>query len=314
MSIKPLTLALTSSYLLSTALVSAAQILSESFDTATYTAGDDIVGQNAWTGDAGYVADNVTVNATGLTHANVLGATDGSLNGTVSFSSGGQGWAIGPTVGTDSALGNSTQYWFSALMSLVGNGDSAESVVVNLSFDSASTGGFVFGLTSSGAGGSGSSDGYGFVAGAQATNSGNLNYISGDGFIGDPFTYVGGDTILVVGRMTVVDANASGAVEDGKEILDYWINPTNTTDAASIAATAEATMQQQDFSLLNGLWGSVRAGAVMSGSGVGESYVDEIRVGTSVADLGLATIPEPSSYALLLGLVAMAGVCVRRRA
>jgi len=296
-------------------LASAAPIVSESFDTPPYTAGSDLDGQNGWNGGTGYVADAVKVNATGLTHANVLGASGGSINGLAVFGdNGGQGRLLGSTVGTDSNLGESTQIWFSALFSLVGNvGASDEGNFVSIGFAAGSADGMRFGLISQGDGGAGVSAGYSFMSGIQAGNPGGAGYVTADGYVGDPFVYVGGETILVVGRMTVQDATASGATPAGQEIFDFWINPTDTTSSTSIANTAAAIMHRDDYSVLNGNWGAVTVGTEMVGSGIDGSYQDEIRVGTSLSDLGLATIPEPTTAGILLGGLALAATLVRRR-
>ena len=44
----------------------------------------------------------------------------------------------------------------------------------------------------------------------------------------------------------------------------------------------------------------------------GPAY-DEIRIGTAAADLGISLVPEPSTFAMLAGLSALASVMIRRR-
>ncbi|WPJ96885.1 PEP-CTERM sorting domain-containing protein [Coraliomargarita algicola] len=309
---KATTLALTATYLLTTAYVSGALIYSESFDTPPYSAGDDLDGQQGWSGVSGYIDNNIVVDATGLSHSAVSNASGGSIRGINDpvFTDGDEGILTHTSVGVDSNLGTGTQYWFSALLSLTGNGNSAERNVVTLNFDSGSSSNIAFGLESSGAGGVGTSDGYSFVYGTKSNFNSNM---SGAGYVGTQ--YVGGSTVLVVGRMTVVDELASSGTENGKEILDFWINPSNFSTVETMISSAQGTLQSQEHSIIYGDWGQVTVGLEFNGSG-GENteYLqDEIRVGTSLADLGLTTIPEPSSAALLMGLVAIAGLCVRRR-
>jgi hypothetical protein len=185
---------------------------------------------------------------------------------------------------------------------------------VNMVFDKAdSSRGVVFGLISEGAGGTGTSAGYSFMFGGQSSNSGASDYISATGYTESPYEYFGGTTVLVVGRMTVQDANASASTSAGKEVFDFWLNPHDTTSAATISSTAEATMHREDLSVIFGNWGDITIGAQMSGSGISGSRQDEIRVGTSLSDLNLTSIPEVNAYSLIFGCVTLFGACAYRR-
>jgi hypothetical protein len=298
---------------------SAALLVNEHFDSSTYTYGNDLAGQNGWTGATGYVANNVKVSSTGLTNANVLGATGGSMTGLTTYVnsslSAQGGTVVGPTVGTASNLGTSTQYWFCALMSLTGDGGANQSYETNfikMSFDkNDSAVGFTFGLISQGAGGVGTSSGYSFMFGSQYTSSLSTGSVSSAGFTGSQ--YVGGTTVLIVGRMTVQDANASAGTDAGKEVFDFWLNPTDTTSEATMSSTAQGTMHRSDISVLFGAWGDITLGAQMAGGGISGSMQDEIRVGTSLSDLNLTSIPEVNAYSLIFGCVTLFGACVYRR-
>lgn len=299
-------------YLISTPVASAELLVSYSFDIPPYAPSSDLAGQQGWAAGSGYSAGNTTVNATGLTHAGLLGASGGSLVG-LNTTFGGQsntGQVISPTTGSNSALGSSVQYWFCALISLTGNGgSSADGNFVNMDFKSGDTnGGFVFGLLASD-GESGLE--YDFMFGAQATNTGAGGYISNDGFTGTQ--YVGGTTALVVGRMTVNNANASSSTTEGKETFDFWLNPTDATSEATLTSTAQGTLHSQTISVLFGDWGDVTVSTQLIGSVLSDSYQDEIRVATSLSDLNLATVPEPTTTALMFGFATLLGAYYWRR-
>lgn len=290
--------------------------MSESFDLSSpyYTAGDDLNGQGDWAGDANYDAGNIVVNATGLTHSSVLGASGGSIAGLNNgeHAAGSEGMLVGSTYGTASNLGTSTQYWFSALVSLTGNGGSSEGNFVQLNLDSTSSSTIVFGLKSEGTGETaGTPASYSMMFG-NVSEGGNVNTIlaSAAGFTGDQ--YVGGTTALIVGRMTVQDEDASASTAAGKEIFDLWLNPTDATSAATMTSSAQGTMHREDVNAIYGDWGDVTVGVEMTGSSVlSGSLVDEIRVGTALSDLNL--IPEPSTSGLFFGALALVAAFVRRR-
>lgn len=285
---------------------SAVPIVSYSFDTPPYVVGSDLVGQQGWTGDPGYVAGNVTVSSTGLTNAGMLGASGGSITGVSDFAAGKEASTIGPTVGTDTETG-AGERWFAALLTLTGNGGSPESNFVNLSFDSSSTSGFVFGLYSGGAGGAGTSSGYSFQFGGQSTNAGSSNFASAAGFTGSQ--YVGGTTALVVGRMTVT--STAGATN---ETFDFWLNPTDATSVATLTSTAQGTMTRNDYSAVVGNWGAFRAGSQMGGSNGLGFMQDEIRAGLALSDLNLVTVPEPKlGWLIGIGILTLSFVHRRRR-
>ncbi len=106
-------------------------------------------------------------------------------------------------------------------------------------------------------------------------------------------------TVFIVGSYTFVTGT-------GNDTSSLWINPSSSTfggSAPSASLTAVGGTDQADISQF------LLRGAAGSPSGL----FDELRVGTSWADVTPAAIPEPSTYAAILGGVALLGVAARRR-
>lgn len=116
-----------------------------------------------------------------------------------------------------------------------------------------------------------------------------------------PTVYALGQTVFIVGSYTF---NA-GVGDDSSSL---WINPSAATfgDDAIPSATVTVT-GGTDMSALTQF---LIRGASGSPSGV----LDELRVGTTWSEVtAAAAIPEPSTYAAILGALALAGVVLRRR-
>jgi len=84
------------------------------------------------------------------------------------------------------------------------------------------------------------------------------------------------------------------------DTMSVWLNPTAATDTASISTTTQA-----NFVLNQPVLRSVNAN--------GNLVFDEIRFGTTFADVVPMAIPEPSAFAALAGLGALGLAAVRRR-
>jgi len=129
-------------------------------------------------------------------------------------------------------------------------------------------------------------------------------------------TTVAPGTYLLVARF-----NDIGTEDD---TVDLWLNPLLGASgelAAPDLTFNQATPAGTNKSFLvttNGAWsvsGIVIDAGGFSQDGVGSVGVDEIRFGTSFADVTpISAVPEPMSVALLLiGFTAVAGWRVRRR-
>lgn len=100
-------------------------------------------------------------------------------------------------------------------------------------------------------------------------------------------------------RITI-DTNA-GAVESGT----FWINPTLTSGMGlgDLGAGFSAIFNNTGLDSI--------AAIGLYTTGTNAAVFDEIRLGTTLADV--VPVPEPSTYALLLGITSLAFVVYRRR-
>lgn len=102
---------------------------------------------------------------------------------------------------------------------------------------------------------------------------------------------------LFVGRVTNVNSGL------GNSVITVWINPTNLLDiGAGATVSAELTGRTvASITQFNFLKGTTTTG-----------YFDEFRVGNSSESVMPTVIPEPSTYALVLGL-ALGALLLRRQ-
>jgi hypothetical protein len=116
----------------------------------------------------------------------------------------------------------------------------------------------------------------------------------------DSTVFATGTTVFVVGSYEFVSGTAN-------DVSKLWINPASATfddlaiPSATLTATGGTDMTSINSFLIRGATGSP-AGTF-----------DELRIGTTWASVTPAAIPEPSTYAALLGALALAGVVLRRR-
>lgn len=118
----------------------------------------------------------------------------------------------------------------------------------------------------------------------------------------DPTIYSTGSTIFLVGRYDFV---AGGT---GNDTGALWINPSQATFGAGAAPTATITSASTGTSDLGSITQFILRGVANSPIAV----VDELRIGTTWASVTPAAIPEPSTYAALLGALALGLVALRR--
>ncbi|HEY1684251.1 MAG TPA: PEP-CTERM sorting domain-containing protein [Tepidisphaeraceae bacterium] len=130
-----------------------------------------------------------------------------------------------------------------------------------------------------------------------STTAANTTYWSGD--------LTPGSTYLVATEWTEGTTAGTGGLSQ------IWVNPSSTTFGAGSAPTADgSTVGTYSATALNDHTDSIIIGAgVATNSNPNEVDIDEIRVGTTWADV--TTVPEPASLSLL-GLGAIAAMKRRR--
>ncbi len=120
---------------------------------------------------------------------------------------------------------------------------------------------------------------------------------------------VANTTYLMMARLDIPGGN--GAIES----VQYWINPTDSSSIAQLTATALYTYTTVDGNYVHGSWGYNNLTLIVTGAHTSGNRIDEIMVGSTLADLNSVlvstSIPEPASLALL----AMGGLLIlgRRR-
>lgn len=145
---------------------------------------------------------------------------------------------------------------------------------------------------------------YGAVIFTQASGAGYQigfsNRSSGSTVTYDSTVHALNTTVFLVGRYDFISGT-------GNDTSALWVNPTPATFGAGAAPTA--TLTSSGGTDMTAISQFLLRGA--TGSPI--STVDELRVGTTWASVTPpAPIPEPSTYAALLGVVALGWVAVRR--
>lgn len=122
------------------------------------------------------------------------------------------------------------------------------------------------------------------TAGGQTANGGTAAYDMGNNI-----------TRLIVGKVDFggLDANTS---------ITLWLDPTSLTEAGNAASTHINAGRNMGVAELNTLW-------IRKGGNDGNAFVDQIMIGDSWEAV---VVPEPSTYAALLGLLALGFVAWRR--
>ncbi|WP_404306500.1 PEP-CTERM sorting domain-containing protein [Neorhodopirellula lusitana] len=278
------TLSLVAGFLVSSA--NAAVVVYESFD---YTSGDDIVSQNggigfdgAWTGAGN--SENFDVGS-GQSFGSLMTA-GGSSARTARNGNGAISRGLSAAAQTQLTADNST-IWFSVLM------DPTDAAITDGGgFATNSYGTLIFGDTAftsaSGASAptnSGNAFGVGFAD--TSDNSGDFANVQiqgvayDDGVLDTSSELVVGDvTSFIVGR---IDFNADGT-DDVMEL--YNVTDPSLALPATAFATMTADLDQSGFNIIS----------------IGDaqtSIFDEIRFGTTLAEVTPVAVPEPSSLALL---------------
>lgn len=109
------------------------------------------------------------------------------------------------------------------------------------------------------------------------------------------------DVVFVVGSYQFISGT-------GNDVSRLWINPTSATFGDEAAPTATLTSTGgTDIASINSF-------LIRGASGSPGGVFDELRIGSTWAEVTPAAIPEPSTYVAIFGALALGAVaCVRRR-
>lgn len=196
--------------------------------------------------------------------------------GWVTYSSGGDYWTIGGSQADRATVTNFNFGGFGQFISNPYNGTFDNGDTVTFSFD------YVYN-------GSGTAGGLaGAVYGVTAPNGTNAtwNLFSGEGI-----------TSAGQAGSPTIDVDYTSGADYQFYVLDYIFDD---TPSASIASYSNDVTLTRDYDLFVVLFQADR-----------NSSSSALEV--SVSDVSFAAIPEPQTYALILGLTTLIGLCYRRR-
>jgi len=260
-------------FLASATLSHAALLLQENFNSS-----GPLNGQNGWTANA-----NLNVVAGGLSYNNDSisisgGAYRAQSNVVVDAAT---------PLAVNSFASQSGEVWFSFTMQVVGTPNTASRywfwVSDTTSINTGMTG--AVGAT---------------VAGNNTIYS-EIRTISTSTNQASSHNVAGGQTYFLVGRLSKEGPAIDSNVYDRMEL---WVNPTSTT-------LSDPTVSNRAGSAVTG--GITYFGLTGVATAADLAW-DNLRVGTTQADvLDVYAIPEPSTYAALVGLAALGLVTLRRR-
>jgi hypothetical protein len=259
----------------------AAVMAYDGFSSTDYTPGQ-ILNQNptisgftgAWTGSTNIYAGNSTA------ALSYTGVASDNTGGTFSNSVGGRsGRVMSTTLGGNGASGTSVYYISLMMQNSVVNVANYRAFELESQFNNRN---FQLGAAAD----TGSTN-WGMRVTTATSSSLTAN---------STVASVAGQTVFAIVKLTYSDV-ASG------DSAQLWINPTDLRSEA--LSTNSVSLTGFDF-----LHNSAKNIQLASFSGTGTSYWDEIRVGTSWADV--TPVPEPSTW-LLLGLGLTTVIVFRRR-
>lgn len=117
-----------------------------------------------------------------------------------------------------------------------------------------------------------------------------------------PTEYALGESIFIV-------ASYTRGVNSAASSSSFWINP----DSADFGTLPPPSVTMTDVTTARDIQSVIVITGTGSSSNPTSWSIDELRVGTTWADVTPALVPEPSSVALLGGFGALAAVALRRR-
>lgn len=266
--------------------VHATLLLQENFDGPDIEIGD-LNGQNSWSADTGVdvVAGGLSYTSAGGGVITITGGANRAQSSNVSAVGPSPGFAVTP-LATKSFSSQSSEVWMSFTL---------------LISDSANSDRYWFWLSDT------TNISTGFTASVGDVNNSNKSLyadtrINTSVVSSAAAPYTQGQTVFLVARLSkdgaATDINAYDRVE-------LWVNPTST-----ILGSATTSVDRTNSSFTGGI---TNFGLSALG-GTPTIQWDNLLIGTTQADvLDLYAIPEPSSYAALVGLASLGLVTLRRR-
>jgi PEP-CTERM motif len=293
-------------------------IASDSYATGSNPASGQYVAGNPLSNQPGLVTSGFTTGGytSGTGTSNFESTASGLINAAdgADASTGSVAW-IGATGAEKSVARNltaftqsSTTYWVSELMSNTGNQTTTTGWVLsgfgNTTVPSLGTGtAFLQGVFFGFADDSGAANEADLVMRYRDTSGGKS--VAESVLVNGVNNATAGNTYLVVAQITV----NSGLTPD---VVNYWVNPTDLSSQTALSNTALASGSINTLSF-QGVGDFARLNYAET-AWDGDAFFDEARLGTSLASIGPAPVPEPSSVILLgLGSLVALGIQSRRR-
>jgi hypothetical protein len=262
----------------------------------------------------GTPSSNFIVNAGGLVATDPANAGQVSYNG---FSGDNNVHSIGRALTTISPLSSTGSYWFSINVSQDGTSNPLAGAPNGYAL--AGYGNTVPPLLGATAGNlEGLFFGFAHEPNDPANSTGSLviRYRNGTGMTaGDAIllsSVAANTTYTIIARL---DGNVNGGSIDN---LTYWVNPTNTSSQAAMTATSLVTnagsaLATYAFQNTNDFFRITYSAQSWGGETRSANFGDPT-LGTTLADVVPAAVPEPASVALTaIGMVGALGRAIRRR-
>jgi hypothetical protein len=143
-----------------------------------------------------------------------------------------------------------------------------------------------------------------FNLGIKASTPGSINP-AGAGWSGD---LTPGTTYLIVGEYQI-----SATPGDGNGINNLWVNPDSSSFGGTAPAVTATALQSMGTAANDHVNSFLIGAGIAPGAVPNDVRIDELRIGTTFADVTAAPTPEPSSIGLIgMGLVALFGKRRRR--
>jgi hypothetical protein len=283
-------------YVAGTSIASQTGLVTTGFATGGYTAGS-------------VNTSNFISSSTGLTNAaDGANASTGSVAWIATSSSDTATKSLAHNLTSIINESSSTTYWVSELMKNTGNQTTTTGSILsgfaNATSTTLGTGtAFLQGVYFGFADNSGAANEADLVARYRDTSGGKV--VAQSVLVNGANNATADTTYLVVAKITI----NSGLTSD---TVNYWINPTDLSSQAALTSTALTTGTLNTLSYQGGSTGDFTRLNYVETNWDGGAFFDEARLGTTLASIAPAPVPEPSSV-ILLGAGSIVGLVVRSR-